>query len=695
MVARHQRLTTAIVAVSLLFCASEGGSQPADTPRDRAANGIVMIRTTAERGGSNGTGIIVGLSGQDVYVVTARHVVSDETQGKVSKIEVQFNARRGEWTAATLVDREARGRDIAALRVLLPAGLRAEQVTGMGTAPAGTVARSTDAYAIGYAIQKEWSANVAPDKVSSVGREAITIQSQYVDRGFSGGPLLDTCGRVFGMVIDSTGREADALPIDLVIDVLQGWSLPVSLAAVRADTCGAAVTPTPPTQLSVTEVRRMHRDEQWRDSIPVLTKMIAAQPGSAELFALRSHAYSHVEMPTEALADGQKAVQLAPKSAEAYLRRGEAKHADSRYVEAIADYDKSIELNKNDGETWGNRGSALAAAGDLQKALASLTRAVELQPNRYAFWFMRAGVNGRLKNFTAAVADATRAIELRPDDPHLLTERASAYLGLKQADPALADVNQALRIKPDDPDLLVLRGSIYVMQGRRAAAREDLTHALRLKPAVSHAEDLLKRLDADARLPATEPPARTTPAAPTGGLTYARTLDDAVAAIRNQRNAEAGELLDQLVRLDPARSEAWSLKGALALNVGDNVTAAHEHYEHALARGGTVYFRVAHDHGQDLPPCIGSLALSTTGIMYSSDGGHRFEWPYVQVTEAEMNKFYGVLIGMFHLRVQAAGRGATFNFAAMRLSDQQVVERRLDAELVVGFINRLRQATPR
>ena len=230
---------------------------------------------------------------------------------------------------------------------------------------------------------------------------------------------------------------------------------------------------------------------------------------------------------------------------------------------------------------------------------------------------------------------------------------------------------------------------------RGAAAREDLTHALRVKPSLTYVADLLKKLDANERTTSIEPPGRTDPGVPSKSLTYARTLDDAVAAIRNQRTAEASELLDQLIRLDGDRSEAWSLKGALALNVADNVSAAHEHYENALARGGTIYFRVAHDHGQDQLPCIGSMAISPAGVSYSAEGGHRFDWPYAQVAEVDLNKLYGVLIGMFHVRVQADRRSATFNFAAMRNSDDRIVERRVDAQMLAGFINRLRQAGPR
>ena len=696
MVAGSARITAAVAAVFMLVSTAPGRAQGTDAQRERALPGAVRIQTG---GGATsvGTGIIVGTSGQDIYIVTADHVLPGEGQEKVA-VEVAFRVRPGEWYPAVIARRNT-GRDIAALRVLLPTGLRAEQLAGAGIAPPNSLTRGTDVYPVGSSgNNNELRPTVNGNKVSSVGREVISVESVFVTGGFSGGPLLDGCGRIVGMVTATTAREADALPIDLVVDVLRGWSIPLtsmttsSTACAMADATLADRTTAVPPSSSVTEVRRMHRDLQWQQSLPLLTTMLAEQPNNPELYTLRSHAYSHLERPTEALADGQKAVQMAPKSAEAYLRRGEAKHSDQRFVEAIADYDKALELDKNEAEAWGNKGSALQATNQLPKALDSLNRAIELQKNRHEFWLVRASVNSSLKNFNAAVSDATQAIQLRPGDVQSLVERATAYANLNQFDQALGDTNQALKAKPEDPDLLALRGNIYLLQGRRAAAREDLTHAQRLKPSLTYVSDLLKQLDAGEKPTSIEASNRSASGGTSAGLNYARTLDDARAAIGNGRSAEANELLNELIRLDPKRSEAWSIKGALALNTENNLAAAHEYYENALARGGSVVFRVAHDHGQDQLPCVGTLSVSPGGVLYSSDGGHRFEWPHAQIAEADLNKLYGVLVGMFHLRVQAGTRSTSYNFAAMRFGDDRVVERKADAELLTGLINRLRQA---
>lgn len=73
-------------------------------------------------------------------------------------------------------------------------------------------------------------------------------------------------------------------------------------------------------------------------------------------------------------------------------------------------------------------------------------------------------------------------------------------------------------------------------------------------------------------------------------------------------------------------------------------------------------------------------------------GGHQFQWPINSVTEAATNAVYGVLVSMFHIRVQPPGqRAAAYNFVSVRPGDTQIVNRKPDADMTLALINRLRQ----
>ena len=192
------------------------------------------------------------------------------------------------------------------------------------------------------------------------------------------------------------------------------------------------------------------------------------------------------------------------------------------------------------------------------------------------------------------------------------------------------------------------------------------------------------------------PPATTVGLAPAPRLTYARMLDGTLAAIRAGRNSEAGELIDRLIEADPARSEGWALRGAMAMTVYNNLPVAYESYLIALSRGGAVAFRLLHDHGSDQTPCGGTLTVTPESIQFDGGaGGHRFQWPFAAIREAAINEFYGSAFGMFHIKAQTPDGAKNFNFAVVRPNDVQVVNRRADADMLLRIVNQRRSPVGR
>jgi tetratricopeptide (TPR) repeat protein len=435
--------------------------------------------------------------------------------------------------------------------------------------------------------------------------------------------------------------------------------------------------------------------------MPLLDRLVAESPASAEVFALRAHAYAHLDRPTDAVADGERAVKLGPRVAEAYLRRGEAKSANGKMAEALADYATSIKLNPKDHEAWGNQAWAYNVTGEYQKAIDSATQALAIRNDRYDSWAVRGGAYLQLNNHKAAITDLSQAITRRPGEADLFMGRAAAYLATQQYELALSDANQTLRLRPDYPDALVTRAAIYMALNRNDAARQDLTYALQLRPGMSDASNLLGSLDKRnaAAPPAILPSAAGAPSAPGGSsgdaaVGYARLLDQTSAAFSGGRFAEAGALVDQMIRLDPSRPDAWGLRGAMLVGA-NNLPAAQEAYINALARGGTVYFRLVHDHAGAVG-CVGAVGLNSSGISFAGEnGGHQLQWPLSSITEISLNPFYGIAIGMFHLRAQGARGVETFNFSVVRLNDVQLLNRRPEAELFIGLVNQVKQASLR
>ena len=117
MIARPVEILAGIVAANpVLF----GQSAP---DRDRAKAGVVMLRSEwpGEGGGTSrsfGAGIVAAVKADEVYVVTAEHVVKKGPDYSKA-ITVQFEGRRGEWFDARRLDFRDPGLDLAVLRVPL------------------------------------------------------------------------------------------------------------------------------------------------------------------------------------------------------------------------------------------------------------------------------------------------------------------------------------------------------------------------------------------------------------------------------------------------------------------------------------------------------------------------------------------------------------------------------------------------
>lgn len=462
---------------------------------------------------------------------------------------------------------------------------------------------------------------------------------------------------------------------------------------VRPETPVRPEIPASPPASDILEIRKLHEKEQWGESLPMLNRLLASGPQTAELLALRAHAYSHLDRPADAMTDGQKAVTAGPRVAEAYLRRGEAFMGENRHKEALADFDKALELDPNEPETWLNRGVSLTALGQHGPAVEAHTRGLALRSDRYDLYAARASSYAELGQLKNAIADLTMAIQLRPREGLLYLGRAGAYVRDKQLEPALRDANEAVRLLPDNADSLVMRGYVYAQLGNRDRAIEDYRYATRLRPEMKEVAEALRALESSGS--STSGRGVTPAPAPPGGSTaapsYERLIDDARAAIGAQRVIEANALIDQMIRLDPARSEGWTLRGSLAMVAFDNLAAAYESYTNALNRGGIVAFRVAHDHGLDQPPCFGPLYLSPTGVDFQGETGHRFTWPHTAIQEAAINDFYGSALGMFHIKTAKASGGSTFNFAVVRPNDVQFMNRRADADMFLSLVNRFRR----
>lgn len=266
-----------------------------------------------------------------------------------------------------------------------------------------------------------------------------------------------------------------------------------------------------------------------------------------------------------ALADYDKAVQLAPRMAAAYLQRGDALAARGEYPAALADYTEMLALNGRSAPAYNNRATARFWCGDYAGAIADYGEALrhaKQKPLRAIALVSRASAHLHQGDATAALADCNDALRMaghlmRPDVLALLYGyRARAKAALHSPDQAAADAQRSLNAAAKTDSLWV--GEAYMARAAVRLAAGDATAAL---------------ADADKALFA----ARNSPSAQ---ARFYRERALIYATLGEAENAHA-DLTDS-IRLAPHYGPAYTDRAMVARHLGDDA-AAEADDQHAAA----------------------------------------------------------------------------------------------------------------
>jgi predicted aspartyl protease/tetratricopeptide (TPR) repeat protein len=254
------------------------------------------------------------------------------------------------------------------------------------------------------------------------------------------------------------------------------------------------------------------------DGTKITLKDESAAPTDAAGYARRGSVSLSNHKPDAAIADFDKAIELAPKDA-SYLRlRAAARLANRQPLLAAGDLDKALALDPADIEAHGLRAAmrlsardpagasedlraldaALPPAAAQRLAVARMADAAdlpELALANYDKWLAshkedatrpvalnaRCWLRGRLnRDLAAALDDCNAAVHARPNTAAYLDSRA--LIRFRQGDlaKALSDYDAALKVEPKAGWLLYARGLVKAKMGDTAGAKADRDAALAL-----------------------------------------------------------------------------------------------------------------------------------------------------------------------------------------------------------------------
>lgn len=147
------------------------------------------------------------------------------------------------------------------------------------------------------------------------------------------------------------------------------------------------------------------------------------------------------------------------------------------------------------------------------------------------------------------------------------------------------------------------------------------------------------------------PPAPTAPAAPT----YEDLIRKAQDATRARNYPLSSQISQQAIQLNGARPEAYANLGWVSLYGTGDLQAAAQNYRQAIDKGGTVWFRVFHDHqnGSFATRCMGDLGISKDTVLFvGQDGSHNLKGPRSSIQEVKEHRFpFRPVSGDFHIKL--------------------------------------------
>ncbi|MGH6689274.1 MAG: S1C family serine protease [Gammaproteobacteria bacterium] len=189
-------------------------AQPFDLERTRRG----VVRVFGDSGNAVGSGLVVSVSTNRAYILTAYHVIKRDVERGVPAIQMEFFP---DGTGEARISRERLDptNDLAVLTVdKLPASTPVEIPWGSSS----TLPETERVWALGHPFGGPgW---VVSD--GSVGRKTgarVYFSGTATDAGNSGGPLLDGKGAVVGVITSEGGSAGIAVEADIVRLIIRAW----------------------------------------------------------------------------------------------------------------------------------------------------------------------------------------------------------------------------------------------------------------------------------------------------------------------------------------------------------------------------------------------------------------------------------------------------------------------------------------
>ncbi len=490
---------------------------------------IALGITVLIDGVNPGSGVIIAHEDDTYTVLTARHVVATEDEYLIvtpdgREYAVNYATVR-KWPDADLAILEFQSDRTYATATLAayPYNSQFPYIFVSGWTGSRLLNRPiSHNFSTGTLLRRRFALINAQDPLS---RGYGLFYTNITDLGMSGGPILDTEGRVIGIHGRSEGEEvyhastnthnrlhlgfSAGIPIQIFLDQarqigLHRWTetttSPNPLTAGELQSIRSTLTIAPPSgSLSAVDWtnygNQLYRLERFSEALNAFDQAIQRQPNFHQAWYGRGQVLTTQGHYNDALSAYNQVLQLQPNFSMALRDRALVWIFLDQPEQAVADFDQAVALDPNDYITWYLRGNLFRHHLEWpDAALGAYDRAIAIAPNFAEAWSDRGRVLYQLQQSDAALDSLQRATNLLPDLAMAWHWQSQILYEQQQWSSALQTVEQALEIDPTAIATWILHSQILQSLDQPEAARESLQEALNLDPTHPAVRDQWQRL---------------------------------------------------------------------------------------------------------------------------------------------------------------------------------------------------------
>lgn len=444
---------------SFLYSQTYTGSDILEMYKERVISFVTYGDNKEEL--SKGTGFVIGKE----LMVTAYHLVSGITSAEGK----DYKGKKVKIEGIVSVNKDY---DIALLEIK---GKR--EVLSLGDSTQLESGKNVFALGGNEAQEIIVSDGVIRDFIELSPTHRVVTTSLAVPETFCGGPLLDSTGKVMGMIIFLDRASKFTLPSNVLntlskrgrttkfkdwthedyFSILEGAYLAGKIFALMDETSKAR---------------------------SFLKKVTEINPDNIEAHALLSSVYTKDRDYNSAISAFKKVIELDESRYQAHYGLGLV-YLKTRSVKEAADaLERAIELKPDYEEAFYYLGNSYEELKDFAKAAEAYEKFISLNPENPWTGYLRLGLSRmQLEEYDKAVTALQRASEEKPEDIKINYNLAQAYQKAGQYDKAEEAYGMLAQLNPQDANVYystVLR--MYDEAGMQDRAIESAKKLIELNP---------------------------------------------------------------------------------------------------------------------------------------------------------------------------------------------------------------------